>query len=67
MPKMKTNSAAAKRFKISGSGRIRRGKAGKSHMMTHGKASNQLRRLRKNDMVDKADEKRIMRLLPYAN
>ncbi len=64
MPKMKTNRGAAKRFRVTGSGRIRRGKAYKSHMMT-GKASNRLRRLRKNDMVDKADEKRVARLIPY--
>jgi large subunit ribosomal protein L35 len=61
---MKTNRAAAKRFKVTGTGRIRRGKAGKSHLM-RGKSSRRLRRLEKNDMVDKADEKRIARLIPY--
>lgn len=64
MAKMKTKSAAKKRFRVSGTGRIRRAKAGKSHMMT-GKSSNRLRRLEKNDMVDPADEKRIRRLIPY--
>ena len=63
MPKMKTRSGAKKRFKITGSGRVRRAKANKSHMMI-GKAKNRLRRLRKNDMVDKADEKRIKTMLP---
>lgn len=64
MPKMKTKRAAAKRFRATGSGRIRRGTAGKSHMMT-GKSANRLRGLRKNGMVDPSDEKRIKELLPY--
>lgn len=62
MPKMKTHSGAKKRFKVTGSGRVRRGKAGKSHMMT-GKNKRRLRRLRKNDMVAKPDEKNMLRLL----
>lgn len=64
MPKMKTKRCAAKRFRVTGSGRIRRGKANKSHMMS-GKAASRLRRLRFNDMVDKADAPRIARLIPY--
>jgi len=62
MPKMKTHSGAKKRFKITGSGRVRRAKAGKSHQMT-GKNRRRRRRLRKNDMVDKADEPRVLRML----
>ena len=64
MPKMKTKRAAAKRFKISGSGRIRRSTAGKQHLM-RGKPSNRLRKLKKNSMVDASDERRIQRLMPY--
>lgn len=64
MPKMKTKSGAKKRFKVTGTGRIRRAKAGKSHIM-RGKRASRLRRLKQNDMVDKADEKRIARLIPY--
>lgn len=64
MPKMKTNRAAAKRFRVTGSGRIRRSKAGLNHMMQE-KSRKQLRRLRKNDTVDKAMEKRVKLLLPY--
>ena len=64
MPKMKTNRAAAKRFKVTGSGRIRRSKSGLNHMMQE-KSRKRLRRLRKNDMVDKAMEKRVKLLLPY--
>ena len=64
MPKMKTNRAASKRFKITGSGRVRRGKAGGSHMMQE-KSRKRLRRLRNNDMVSKFFEKRIKIMLPY--
>ena len=64
MPKMKTNRAAAKRFNISASGKVRRSKGGASHFM-NGKSSRRLRRLRKNGMVDKAMEKRVQRLFPY--
>ncbi len=62
MPKMKTHSGAKKRLRLTGSGRVRRGKACKSHAMI-GKNKRRLRRLRKNDMVDKADEKKMLRLL----
>jgi len=65
MPKMKSHRATAKRLWVTGSGRVRRGKAGLSHMM-RGKSARRLRRLRKNDMVDAADQKRFKRLLPYS-
>jgi large subunit ribosomal protein L35 len=64
MPKMKTNRAAAKRFKVTGSGRIRRSKSGLNHGMQE-KSKKRLRRLRKNDMVDKAMANRVKLLLPY--
>jgi large subunit ribosomal protein L35 len=64
MPKMKTNRAAAKRFKITGSGRVKRSKAGANHMMQE-KSRKRVRRLRKNDMVDKSFEKKIKLQLPY--
>ncbi len=64
MPKMKTNRAAAKRFRISGTGRVRRSKSGLNHMMQE-KSKKRLRRLRKNDMVEHAFEKRVKLLLPY--
>ncbi|MBZ0117819.1 MAG: 50S ribosomal protein L35 [Sandaracinaceae bacterium] len=62
MPKMKTHSGTKKRVRLSGSGRVRRGKAGKSHMM-YGKNKRRLRRLRKNDMVHPSNQKAIKRLL----
>jgi len=63
MPKMKTHRATAKRLRITGGGRVRRGKAGLNHMM-RGKPARRRRALRKNDMVDAADVKRFKRLLP---
>jgi large subunit ribosomal protein L35 len=65
MPKQKTHSGAKKRFKVTGTGRVRRGKANKSHMMT-GKNKRRLRRLRKNDMIAKVDEKNVLRMLVKA-
>jgi large subunit ribosomal protein L35 len=64
MPKMKTNRAAAKRFKITATGRVRRSKAGASHFMA-GKPAARLRRLRKQDMVDQTMEQRVKQMLPY--
>jgi large subunit ribosomal protein L35 len=64
MPKMKTNKSAAKRFRISGKGRVRRPKAGGNHLLQE-KSRKRLRRLRKNDMVDKSFEARVKRLMPY--
>ncbi|MCZ6806888.1 MAG: 50S ribosomal protein L35 [Deltaproteobacteria bacterium] len=64
MPKMKTRRAAAKRFRATGGGRIRRSTAGKQHLM-RGKSANRLRKLKKNSLVDARDEARIRRLLPY--
>jgi large subunit ribosomal protein L35 len=64
MPKMKTNRSAAKRFSFTGTGKVRRSKAGLNHMMQE-KSRKRLRRLRKNDTVDKAMAKRVKIMLPY--
>ena len=64
MPKMKTNKAASKRFKVTGKGRVRRSKAGCNHNMQE-KSRKRLRRVRNNDMVDKTMEKHVKRMLPY--
>lgn len=64
MAKMKTNRAAAKRFKITGTGRVRRGKQGGQHCFI-GKSRKRRRRLRDNDMVAPELEKKIKLLLPY--
>ena len=63
MPKMKTNRAAAKRFKRTGTGRQRRRKAYRSHILTK-KTTKRKRHLRKKTLVAKADEKRMNRLMP---
>lgn len=62
MPKMKTNKSAAKRFKRTGNGKLKRWKAGKSHILTK-KRTKRKRHLRKSTTVSNADEKRIKRLL----
>jgi len=64
MPKMKTNRAASKRFKLTGKGRVRRAKEGGQHGMI-GKSRKRRRRARDNDLVDSAMEKRVKLLLPY--
>lgn len=63
MPKMKTNSGAKKRFKLTGSGKIKRKKAYKSHILTK-KSSKRKRNLGKSTLVHEADEKSMKKLLP---
>jgi large subunit ribosomal protein L35 len=63
MPKMKTNRSAAKRFKKTATGKIARRKSLKGHLLTS-KTRKRKRQLRKKGIVDKADAKRIARLLP---
>lgn len=62
MPKMKTKSGAKKRFKLTGSGKIKRKHAYKSHILTK-KSKKRKRNLTYFTMVDKADEKNIRRML----
>jgi large subunit ribosomal protein L35 len=64
MPKMKTKKTAAKRFKLTGKGKVRRPKQGGNHGMQE-KSRKRLRRLRDNDMVHKSLSKHIKRMLPY--
>ena len=64
MPKMKTHRGAAKRFRKTASGRFKRSKAFKSHILTK-KSSKRKRKLRKTGYVSTAQEKVIRRLLPY--
>lgn len=65
MPKLKTHSGAKKRFKVTGTGKIKRRRANKSHLLT-GKPSKRTRRLRASTLVSEADFKNIKRLLPYS-
>lgn len=64
MPKMKTNRGAAKRFKATGSGKIRRSKAFTSHILTK-KSTKRKRNLRKSGLIVGADRKAVKRMLPY--
>ncbi len=64
MPKMKTNRGAAKRFKKTGSGKIKRSKAFTSHIMTK-KSTKRKRNLRKSGLVDDSNIKSIRKILPY--
>lgn len=60
--KMKTNRAAAKRFKLTGSGKVKRNKAFHGHLFT-AKSPKRLRNLRQGSMVAKSDERRAKRML----
>ena len=64
MPKMKTTKAAAKRFKTTGTGRLKRNKAYKSHILTK-KSQKRKRNLRKAAMTDATNVKSIKKILPY--
>ena len=63
MPKMKTHRGSAKRFKRTGSGRIKRSHAYTSHLFAN-KSQKQKRKLRKSAMVSKGDQKRIDSMIP---
>jgi large subunit ribosomal protein L35 len=62
---MKTHSAAAKRMRVTGSGKVRRARAGLQHLM-RGKPARRRRPLRKSTIIDASDLGRIKPLLPYA-
>jgi large subunit ribosomal protein L35 len=64
MPKMKSNSGAGKRFKVTGTGKVVRSKAYKSHILTS-KTTKRKRTLRKSDLVHSANMKNMRKLLPY--
>ncbi|KPJ48293.1 MAG: 50S ribosomal protein L35 [candidate division Zixibacteria bacterium DG_27] len=64
MPKLKTNRGAAKRFKKTGSGKIKRRKSNSSHLFTK-KSTKRKRRLRSSALVSKTDLKKVKKLIPY--
>jgi len=64
MPKLKTHRGAAKRFSVTGTGKIRRNRANASHILTP-KTTKRKRNLRKSTILDQRDEKQIRRLIPY--
>ena len=64
MPKIKTNRSAAKRFKKTGTGKIKRSHMNTGHILTK-KSRKRKRQLRKSALVHKADQGRIEQLVPY--
>jgi large subunit ribosomal protein L35 len=62
MPKMKTNKSVAKRFKVTGSGKVKRGHAFMSHILTK-KTAKRKRKLRKSTIAAPGDAKRMKRML----
>ena len=64
MPKMKTKRGAAKRFKKTATGKIKRNKAYKTHILTK-MSPKRTRKLRKPALVSAADKKQVNRMLPY--
>ena len=62
MPKVKTKSGAKKRFKLTGTGKIKRKNAFKNHILTK-KETKQKRKLTKTSIVNKSDEKNIKRMI----
>ena len=64
MPKMKTSKSAAKRFKATGTGKLKRSKAYKSHILTK-KTTKRKRNLRKDIVTDPTNSKVMKKILPY--
>ncbi len=64
MPKMKTNRSAAKRFKKTGSGKLKRNHAFKSHILTK-KTRKKKRALRKSAIITANNNNQMKKLLPY--
>jgi len=64
MPKIKTKKSVKKRFKLTKKGRIKRGRAFKSHILTK-KSRKRKRKLRGTTLVSRTQEKTIRQLMPY--
>jgi len=64
MPKIKTNRGAAKRFRKTGTGKIRRNRAYTSHILTK-KTTKRKRNLRQGTTIAKVDERNVAQLIPY--
>ncbi len=64
MPKMKTSRAAANRLKVTGTGKLKRNKAYKRHILTK-KTTKTKRNLRKATMTDETNVKNMKKILPY--
>ena len=64
MPKIKTSRAAAKRFKKTGTGKLKRNKSYKSHILTK-KSTKRKRNLRHATIADETNVKNMKKILPY--
>jgi large subunit ribosomal protein L35 len=64
VPKIKTNRGAAKRFRVTGSGKIKRNKGFKSHLLSS-KGKKRKRQLRHGTLVSAAETKNIRKMIPY--
>ncbi|HSE90115.1 MAG TPA: 50S ribosomal protein L35 [Candidatus Binatia bacterium] len=64
MPKIKTNRAAAKRFRVTASGKIKRNKGFKSHLLSS-KGKKRKRKLRRSTLVSAVETRNIRKLIPY--
>jgi large subunit ribosomal protein L35 len=64
VPKIKTNRAAAKRFRVTGSGKVKRNKGFKSHLLSS-KNKKRKRHLRRGATVSEAETKNVRKLIPY--
>ncbi|MCP3678690.1 MAG: 50S ribosomal protein L35 [Deltaproteobacteria bacterium] len=64
MPKIRTNRGAAKRFRVTATGKIKRRKSGLRHILT-GKSRKRKNSLGKDGLVSKGDTRSLERLLPY--
>lgn len=64
MPKIKTKRAAAKRFKATGTGKLKRAKAYKSHILTK-KSTKRKRNLRQSTITDKTNVRNMKEIMPY--
>ena len=62
MPKMKSKRGASKRFKVTGSGKVKRSHAFADHILTK-KSPKRKRNLRSSDLIAKTDEKKVKRLI----
>ncbi|MDR1687808.1 MAG: 50S ribosomal protein L35 [Clostridiales bacterium] len=64
MPKLKTNKAAAKRFSVTGTGKLKRSRANKQHILGK-KSPKRKRKLRKLGLVSAANHAQVKKMLPY--
>ncbi|MDE2757810.1 MAG: 50S ribosomal protein L35 [Acidobacteriota bacterium] len=66
MPKLKTHRGAKKRFKLTASGKIKRGHSHARHILTK-KTTKRKRKLDQSDLVSKSDQSKVRKMLPYGS